>query len=379
MRTLLSHLFVILLFAPALVRCQEIPDRSAAPTALASFPISTDGERLIVPVKIEDKSYRFLLDTGSAISIFNRAMPLGRLVKSMSGKGSGGEPATIEIREPPVATIGPFTLDCPDGVLVIDVKSFAATIGDDVDGLLGMDFLHRHIVQIDSDGGELRFFKKLPAEVGSGFHMASSKGKLPHLLVQIADSRDKLFALDTGYLSESGSLAPDEFTRLSSTGKLTIAGQGLSANTQGTRTMREGRVDKLVLGDFEVIAPVFEEGGSNKIGLRLLTRFVATIDFPSDKLYLNKGRRYAEADVWNLSGLAISRKDGDIVILSVEKDSVAARAGIEADSSIVKVDGRDGRKVPLAELHRLCCTPGKLSLSVKRLDKTVDVELELKH
>lgn len=83
-------LLVILSVAPSFTRGREPSGRGVATTAVATFPISTDGDRLLVPVKIEDKTYRFLLDTGIAISVFNRSLPLGRLVKSMSGKGSGG-------------------------------------------------------------------------------------------------------------------------------------------------------------------------------------------------------------------------------------------------------------------------------------------------
>jgi hypothetical protein len=65
MRAQFSQLLFVLLFAQSLVCCQEIVNRGAPPTALASFPISTDVDRLVVPVKIETKTYRFLIETGT--------------------------------------------------------------------------------------------------------------------------------------------------------------------------------------------------------------------------------------------------------------------------------------------------------------------------
>jgi S1-C subfamily serine protease len=128
----------------------------------------------------------------------------------------------------------------------------------------------------------------------------------------------------------------------------------------------------------EIADPVFGESGGNKVGVKFLSRFIATLDFPAERLYLKKGRRYCEADLWDLSGLHVWRKHGTIVIHSVDKDSVAARAGLQANDSLVKCDDRDTAKMSLEEIRLRCCQTGPLFLVVVRRNEEKVVKLELK-
>jgi len=375
-RFLLS--FVALFTVPSLLLGQEVAGDDASQNVIASFPISDEGV-LLLPVKIGDKTYRFIVDTGATFCCFDPALPLGRRLKTVKIGAAAGDFINVEVHEPPAVTIGPLALDAPRGVLAFDLTRFRESLDLEVHGIVGMDFLNRYIVRIDPDTGELRFFKTLPPDSGSAFNMAYDQQESPNLLMRIGDLPETPFMLDTGMLSfDSGSLGTYRFARLEQSRILNIVGHATADSASGTRSTRIGRAKRLTLGEFEVADPVFGESGDDKVGLHFLSRFVATIDFPREKLYLKKGRRYAEPDLWNLSGLSIIRKDGRVVIDSVREESAAAGVGLKSRMSIEKVDDQATDKLSLDEIRRCFFHPGTLSLSVVEGEKKMDVRLELK-
>ena len=156
-------------------------------------------------------------------------------------------------------------------------------------------------------------------------------------------------------------------------------GQAPAETRAGTIAVRYLQGKKISLGKFAVANPVFCEGLNNILGLDFLSRFKVTLDFPNKAMYLEKGKRYAEPNLRDLSGLHILRKQGRTVVDSVVKASVAESAGIKAGDKIVKMGEKKAEEVSLFELRRAFSQPGTtLNLTIQREERTLAVNLALK-
>jgi S1-C subfamily serine protease len=80
-----------------------------------------------------------------------------------------------------------------------------------------------------------------------------------------------------------------------------------------------------------------------------------TLDFPGATLYLKQGARFDRRDQPDRSGFDFARLDGSTVIECVEKDSPAARAGLEPKDVLLSVAGvpvDPGSLFPIRQLLR---------------------------
>src|SRR5215471_12403369 len=60
---------------------------------LERFDVAKDGDALIVPVEFQGKTYRFLLDTGASVTVFDTSLEpqLGQTVGEAWAKGPRGK------------------------------------------------------------------------------------------------------------------------------------------------------------------------------------------------------------------------------------------------------------------------------------------------
>jgi hypothetical protein len=343
---------------------------------LERFTVARNGGMLLLPVTIQEKQYSFAVATTCPVTTFDTALG-SPLFKATTTKPDGVEERTAY--KLPQAKLGRLPLEGKGPFNVMDLTRFRELSGEKFDGIVGMDFLSRHIVQIDFDKGEFLILRALPPNVGSPFALTYDQEGLPQIAAQVEGLEEVSLYLDTTVTGcGSGRLSSELFAQLASRNKIDIVGSGLHATPSGPRKHRIGQARKLAVGDLAVVNPVFDESSFNNLGLNFLSRFVVTFDFPNSKIYLKKGKRYEDADDWNLSGLHVLQKMGKTVVDLVEKDSPAAVAGVKGGDRILKVGDKKTDGISLADFRRQCCMPGTLRLTLERDKKTVEVEVILK-
>lgn len=153
-------LSAILVFVFALLRLQ------AAPAAVGEIPFQYREGLLWVDVNISGsrKPLHFLLDTGAGASVINlnTARALGmKLGAAVSVHGVGQTVAGYRQQEV-LAKAGEIRL--PREYLAVDLEKFSKSCQQPVDGLIGMDFFRRRVVQIDFDARKIRLLKPQPIE-----------------------------------------------------------------------------------------------------------------------------------------------------------------------------------------------------------------------
>jgi hypothetical protein len=371
----LAWFWLLLVPTPFLVRA-DAP--KADPEVLAKFAVAKNGDALLLPLTVQEKKYLFVLDTGSSISLFDPAVPVGEHLDTIKAETPHGL-KEIKIHKPPQALVGTLPLETKGFVAVHDLAKLRQVSGHDIHGVVGMDFLSRHIVHIDFDEGLVRILKKVPPKAGTPLVLTFERG-LPHLAVRMASLKETPFLLDSGYVGlGSGHVKADLLEALLAKKEITIVGTSLSETLSGTKTERIGRGGKLSCADFAVDQAVLGEGKHNSLNMSFLARFAVTFDFPQEKIYLNKGKRYNQPDLWNVSGLHVLRLNGKTVVHSVDKDSPAAAAGVKGGDQILIVGERKADGLSMFELRRLCCIKGStLNLTLKRAAETVIAKVPLK-
>ncbi|MGH7223051.1 MAG: hypothetical protein ACRELF_07475, partial [Gemmataceae bacterium] len=345
------------------------------------FKVATDGGPLLLPVTIQGKDYPFLMKTGSSRTIYGvRLRPLlGKTILSKQMRMSDHE-FTVTFCRPPAAKLGHLDLPKKSPVVCMELGKIDEVSGEEIAGLLGMDFLSQHVCRIDFDRGEVTFPSSVGRDPGQRLPVVFTE-HLPHVMVEIPSlHRRESFGVDTGNAGySSGDLRRETFAALVKQGLLKLLGEGLAEILGGeTITVRSGRVDAISLAGFRHEKLVFSESDENVLGLNYLSRFVVTFDFPHKAIYLKKGRQYDRPDVSDLSGLAVLRRNGQTLVLSMEEDGPAVRAGVKSQDELLKINERNAKEMSLYSIRRAFCTEGKkYRLLIRRGEKELETDLVL--
>lgn len=231
------------------------------------------------------KPLHFLFDSGAQVSVINKAtaqrlgVKRGRpvTVAGVGTKTTGYWPQTVDAR------VGRVPL--PRKYLMLDLSKLGqACTNGAVDGIIGADFVHDRIVQIDFRRQALRLLIESPAEIGT--QVLPLKVRPCGMLVPIRINESKLqwVRLDTGCASAlqwvTGSVEPAECTK-----RMAVALTSFSVPVAQTTVKFGTFTFKGVPTDLQ--AKEIFPGERGLLGNGLLARFqMVTIDARGKKLIL---------------------------------------------------------------------------------------------
>jgi predicted aspartyl protease len=365
--------------------CADEPkDTSAGPAEhkiLAEFKITKNGGPILLPVTLKEKELLFVLDTGSSHTVYDTSLrqELGK-VKKIEKALTLGSPIKAEIFDAPETFLGPLNLKDSNEVSCLDLKMLSLVDGRKISGIIGMNFLKRHVIQIDFDKGSISFLQPVEDQhTDYGIELLLRYGKLgwPYITSNILDNVNVNFVIDTGSNS-TGALASDIFEKIISENKPNIS-ESLFVTASGVIRKRECRIDSISVGSFKYEELIFSEANWSHLGLLFLSRHTVTFDFPNSRIYLKKGKDIKKMDETDMSGLHLLRISGNIVVYSVDEGSPAQKAGIGSKDVILKVNEKDASKYDMWELRRLLMSGDKrnITMTIKRGDDVKDVSFML--
>jgi hypothetical protein len=254
--------------------------------------------------------------------------------------------------------------------------------GQKVHGILGMDFLKKHVVRIDFDKGEVAFLRSPGGNPGQRVPL-TFRSELPVVTATVPGMVGlEFFVVDTGCVTlDSGILRAEAFSMLHSQVGLLRAGADVGYVTlAGESSTRQGHLEALSLEGHRHKRLAFSEGSYNILSLHYLSRYTATFDFPRGVVYLKKGRRYAQPDIVDTSGIWPVRKKGQTVVKEVKKGSRAAHGGVLPNDVLLAVDDRPASQLSLLGIEKvLGSKSSKHRLQVLRKGTQLELLIDAPH
>jgi predicted aspartyl protease len=120
------------------------------PEAARRIPVEREGALVLVPVRINDRDARFLLDTGAGATVLDASLAgeLGLEERGLvQARGAAGSDAAAFVSVERLAVPGVELHG--QTVVTLDLSAVSVAIGRPVDGVLGYDFLSRFAVRLD--------------------------------------------------------------------------------------------------------------------------------------------------------------------------------------------------------------------------------------
>ncbi len=306
----------------------------------------------------------FVFDTG-ATNFFDHkhAAALGvKLEGALPGGGFGSDISETGLAKVGSVSIGGLTLK--DQVFAADDSTkWIAVEGADSAGLVGYEFAKRAVTTIDYAARTITFTKP------DDFHAPDAPsipftfdGHIPMVQASV-DGASGEFEIDTGARSALTLMRPfaeahglvEKYKAIRSA----TTGYGVGGPSRALLA----RPGALVIGDTTLKNPVadlvMDKAGAaaaartaGNIGGDILKRFTVTLDYGHQKIWLAPNALSAEPDVFDRSGIWISRAaDGNILIADVSGDSAAAKAGLKSGDVIRAVDGKPAAGIALYDLR----------------------------
>jgi hypothetical protein len=381
---------VALLAAPCRgLSAEDAPDSRV----LDSFSVPNDGDVLMVSVQIGGRGELFIVDTGCTHVFYDTSLrgllgPPRDVVQSAASLGG----VQLELFDPPAAFLGRLDLRGPNPenaapVACIDLSGLRGAMRENIRGLIGCSFLQHHIIKLELDRGKLSFLKEAGADAGVRVPIGFVD-ETPVIRAELPGIGETRFAIDTGATGKSGVFSAATAKALGARNLLTPvqAGQTIELLQAAPVTGRLWNVPFLRIAGFKHENLVFGEhsrGQLNLLGLGYLSRYIVTIDFPAQAMYLKPSSAFADRDPHYRSGnlragIGVDREERGAIISVVERGSPASRAGLCAGDLLLELDGRDVRHSRLYAIDKQLWDAGeRLRVKIRRRARTLELMVRL--
>ena len=394
--------FCLTLSFAAAVASDAAAAAAPGPPGVRELPFEIASNKPYVQVRINGSAPQwFILDTGCrGTSLIARQcaerlhLPLGDVTPTHLGAGQG---VSVGFTTTPNVTldVAGDTLVSP-ALGVIPMDHVSPYEGRRVDGLLGEDFMRRHVVEIDYARRRIRLFD--PAT----YHYSGASTPIPitfdqGLVVAQAEMAPRAsppiacrVVVDTGVRTTVIWYHPFvvEHALVASQAKVITGTIGGGAGGETTGDI--GRLDHVTIGSITLKQPtvVFSRDTTGVfagrsvagiVGGEVLRRCTVTFDYSHQELFLEPYPEGVAGFDYDMSGLFLVAPGPDfkrVTIQSVAAGTPAQEAGLLKGDEIMAVDGRRTDQLTLDQVRELFKKDGATyRLDVKRGQEHLQVRL----
>ena len=344
---------------------------------LESAEVFTDGDALLVPLRIKGKEYLCMLDSGSTSSVYDVSLPLGTPKGTVTATTPDGE-IPVRLYDFPSPVLGKTALKGYRLVAGTNLSCLREITGHDIHAVIGMDVLSHYVLRVDFDQGKVLLQRSAGTPRGQRVALTFPLfKKAPHIHVQLSGwDRPLSFLLDTG-MSGNGVIRREILKELAKSDKAKRVCETLSITLAGSSPTSVWEVSELSFDQRKYSNLLFREGPGNALGLDFLFRYIITFDFPNRVAYFERSKNFDHPQRTNLTGLRLCRREGKTWVHSVAKEGFAARAGIKANDRLIKVHETNADTARLRVLDQLLGNCQKsISLVILRDGKQIPLSLQ---
>ena len=337
----------------------------AGGAAETSLPFELINNHIYAHVAVNGKPFVFIFDTGGVNLVTPpTAQALGLSAEGhMQGNGAGDGHMDIQLTKVKSLQIGGATVT--DQVFpVAPLNQLSPVEGFDVQGMVGFETFRRFVTRVDYGSKTLTLIDP------KHFDPRDAGTPLPFVFYGNG------IAIQASLAGHTGSFTVDTGSRVSLTlnspwaAKNGITGSG-AKSVEGVMGWGIGgpshsivlRGQAFSMGPFTVDHPVEEistdHGGSfsdaslaGNIGAGVLKRYVVTLDYDHSTIYLKPIEGHiADLDTFDRAGFWINTSADGYTVVDVLKGAPAEAAGLKVGDTIVAVDGKSAKDIPLHEIR----------------------------
>jgi hypothetical protein len=289
MLTRLIHRLAAVLAGMSVLSAVAADEHLKLPKDLPLAKDAGEGGEIYVMIHLHSgEAFPFVLDTGSSWTIFDQQLESKLGTRLSTGTiWRWGKSQDTGLYESPALYLGGARLQMTGNyVAVNDFTELAKTAQHPICGILGMDVLEHYCIQIDFAAGKLHFL--------DGEHADKSKWGRAIPMTNIGDgclvidqnltgAKDAGSLIDTG-CNYGGWLVPELYDKWTNA-TVTLAEGGVHApngilNGEKYRELGLHKLDRQTVNSGDAHMQF------NGVGLRALSRYTVTFDFPNRTMYL---------------------------------------------------------------------------------------------
>jgi len=341
-----------------------------------------------VPVKINncEEELTFVFDTaGNTMIGWELSKKFGLAIDSMVTPMQTMYISRTDSIETCGLTVKDFNLT------VMDFKKTFEIGNDELEGMIGPDFIRFYRTTIDYTKNELKFENNdIPLIAHTKHeHLLDMEILMPYhpsVQMQISNYFPIMGRIDTGLhygivlpISFVPQLPQEEQDKLIPCFGYFAKWPFVESNENYLYQCPELLVGDMVFNDVGIIFANFPFNNSALLGKDFLEQFIITLDFPNRKV-LMKEVEHSSKDILFSTGINVKKlDDGSFKIVGIWEGSPADKAGIELDDIILEVNGYPTSDITTGELYimRFATDVKELELIIQKPDKEEALEIVL--
>jgi hypothetical protein len=278
--------------------------------------------------------------------------------------------------------------------LALPLDPISTASGRQIDAILGYDFFHRFVVEIDYSDKYISLYDPQSFDYrGTGeiipFALHSDQPYVQAKLMLSGEAQiDGEYVIDTGS-GNSLMLAKDFAVEHGVLASLERSLQSRAVGVGGEFTIAIGRTRAVQLGRLTIrgIITLFPEGEitaagkAGNIGGRILCRFRVIFDYSRQRIILEPKEHFADPEEYDMSGMSL-RAEGLSKIIKISRileNSPAAEVGLKPNDIILAIDGQSAAEIGVGKLCQMFRQEGReYQLSIRRGEELLQIRLKLK-
>lgn len=360
-------------------RAPPQPGRTTFGSPLVVLPAQRVGNFLLLETKWDRFGpYRFLVDTGSSVTLVTPALAR-RYPSSPSAPASSLRVrvtgADGRVSELPQASLRRIELgdvrfdDVP--VLIYDLDSLSAHLGVRIDGVLGFPLFRDALLTLDYPGSRVLLQSTKSVPLLPGTTIALDRARKTPLIPLTLGNRTFVALIDSGS-DMPFSLNPVGLDPVFAYGPRTGATIG---TLSGDRVQEIGRLaETLSIGNYAFVRPIVDLSDElSAIGAGVLRHFTVTFDQKTDRVtFFRDSREPIEMPPKRSAGVSFSKTPAYWRVAGVVAGSAAERAGIQLGDLVTRINGEPVARWDLSRYDQLVTSAAEIAFTL--LNGTVETE-----
>lgn len=372
--------------------------KSFAQQPVASTSFEQYGDHIIIQLSVDDSDpLDFIFDTGAGLTVIDLdvAKDLNLIFDHNElAKAAQGEIKSLAIKHNKIE-LNKYILESDIKLNAASLKHLEISIGRDIDGIIGYDLAHHHIVRLDNDNMKLEIYEDDYPKNGDVIKFKSHMG-IPTIKGSIRLNNEEelkgTFFVNTGAGTTLDFNTPfaNKHDIIHKTGKHYSY---LVKDISNNETLHyEGRVKTLSFDGFDFnelpvgisqVSQGIQANGhvSGIIGNKLLRKFNILFDYPKGKLYFEKSQYFDDEVSVNCSGMDIQMNEdmSAVLIHQIIADSPTSDLGISVNDELVSINGKKAMDLSLVEIEKMLKKAGEsVTIEVRQGGSVKEYTLKLK-